>query len=231
MHKQVIDFWFDEIEPIMWFKKDDDFDRLLHSRFGEIWRAAAAGELAHWRDTIEGRLAEVIVLDQFSRNLFRGTPQSFACDGMALILAQEAIRSGECERLSREQRGFLYLPFMHSESPLIHQQALVLYTELNNGDQLEFELRHKAIIDRFGRYPHRNAILGRTSTPEEEAFYSSPDRVLISDHLRPAGKNSRPGAAISVIQRERLFPYAMPLFPHAELPIISAVRSAIYGFL
>ncbi len=118
MHKQVIEFWFDEIEPVMWFKKDDDFDRLLHSRFGEIWRAAAAGELAHWRDTIEGRLAEVIVLDQFSRNLFRGTPQSFACDGMALVLAQEAIRSGECERLSREQRGFLYLPFMHSESPL-----------------------------------------------------------------------------------------------------------------
>ncbi|BEO55675.1 MULTISPECIES: DUF924 family protein [Serratia] len=174
MHKQVIEFWFDEIEPVMWFKKDDDFDRLLHSRFGEIWRAAAAGELAHWRDTIEGRLAEVIVLDQFSRNLFRGTPQSFACDGMALVLAQEAIRSGECERLSREQRGFLYLPFMHSESPLIHQQALVLYTELNNGDQLEFELRHKAIIDRFGRYPHRNAILGRTSTLEEEAFLQQP---------------------------------------------------------
>ncbi|WP_148873945.1 DUF924 family protein [Serratia marcescens] len=174
MHKQVIDFWFDEIEPVMWFKKDDDFDRLLHRRFGEIWRAAATGELAHWRDTVEGRLAEVIVLDQFSRNLFRGTPQSFACDGMALILAQEAIRSGECERLSREQRGFLYLPFMHSESPLIHQQALVLYTELNNGDQLEFELRHKAIIDRFGRYPHRNAILGRISTPEEEAFLQQP---------------------------------------------------------
>lgn len=118
------------------------------------------------------------MLDQFSRNLFRGTPQSFACDGMALILAQEAIRSGECERLSREQRGFLYLPFMHSESPLIHQQALVLYTELNNGDQLEFELRHKAIIDRFGRYPHRNAILGRISTPEEEAFYSNPVPVF-----------------------------------------------------
>ncbi|MGQ8773445.1 DUF924 family protein [Serratia sp. NA_112.1] len=174
MHRQVLDFWFDEIEPALWFKKDDDFDRLLHMRFGQIWQAAAAGELAHWRETIEGRLAEVIVLDQFSRNLFRGTPRSFASDCMALVLAQEAIRSGQCGQLSKEQRGFLYLPFMHSESAQIHQQALVLYTELDNGDQLEFELRHKAIIDRFGRYPHRNAILGRVSTPEEEAFLLLP---------------------------------------------------------
>ncbi|QGH59779.1 DUF924 family protein [Serratia proteamaculans] len=174
MHRQVLDFWFDEIEPALWFKKDDEFDRLLHTRFGQIWQAAAAGELAHWRETIEGRLAEVIVLDQFSRNLFRGTPSSFASDCMALVLAQEAIRSGQCEQLSKEQRGFLYLPFMHSESALIHQQALALYTELDNGDQLEFELRHKAIIDRFGRYPHRNAILGRVSTAEEEAFLLLP---------------------------------------------------------
>lgn len=174
MHAQILDFWFGEIEPVMWFKKDDDFDRLLHTRFGHVWQAAVAGELAGWRETIEGRLAEVIVLDQFSRNLFRGTPRSFSCDGMALVLAQEAIRSGECERLSREQRGFLYLPFMHSESALIHRQALQLYTELNNGDQLEFELRHKAIIDRFGRYPHRNAILGRACTPEEETFLQQP---------------------------------------------------------
>ncbi|MFN2994081.1 DUF924 family protein [Serratia plymuthica] len=174
MHKQVIDFWFEEIDPVMWFKKDDDFDSRLQVRFGELWHAAAAGELAHWRETIEGRLAEVIVLDQFSRNLFRGTPRAFSSDCMALVLAQEAIRSGQCEQLSREQRGFLYLPFMHSESAVIHQQALALYTELNNGDQLEFELRHKAIIDRFGRYPHRNAILGRISTPEEEAFLLLP---------------------------------------------------------
>ncbi|MCS3409413.1 DUF924 family protein [Serratia sp. AKBS12] len=174
MHKQIIDFWFEEIDPVMWFKKDDEFDRQLHGRFAEIWQAAAAGELAHWRDTIEGRLAEIIVLDQFSRNLFRGTPRSFSCDGMALVLAQEAVRSGECARLSVEQRGFLYLPFMHSESALVHQQALALYRELNNGDQLEYELRHKAIIDRFGRYPHRNAILGHTSTAEEQAFLRQP---------------------------------------------------------
>lgn len=174
MHRQVLDFWFDEIEPAMWFKKDDEFDRLLHTRFGQVWQAAAAGELAHWRKTIEGRLAEVIVLDQFSRNLFRNTPRSFACDGMALVLAQEAIATGLCENLTVEQRGFLYLPFMHSESALIHQQALELFRELNNGDQLEFELRHKAIIDRFGRYPHRNEILGRESTLEEQEFLQQP---------------------------------------------------------
>ncbi|MHC5175105.1 DUF924 family protein [Serratia rhizosphaerae] len=174
MHKQVIDFWFEEIDPAMWFRKDDDFDRQLHQRFSALWHAAAAAELAAWRDSIEGRLAEVIVLDQFSRNLFRGTPRSFSCDGMALILAQEAIRSGECEQLTPVQRGFLYLPFMHSESPLIHQQALALYQELNNPEQLDYEVRHKAIIDRFGRYPHRNAILGRRSTAEEEEFLRQP---------------------------------------------------------
>ncbi|RDL25327.1 uncharacterized protein DUF924 [Serratia fonticola] len=114
------------------------------------------------------------MLDQFSRNLFRNTPRSFACDGMALVLAQEAIATGLCENLTVEQRGFLYLPFMHSESALIHQQALELFRELNNGDQLEFELRHKAIIDRFGRYPHRNEILGRESTFEEQEFLQQP---------------------------------------------------------
>ncbi|MFZ1873067.1 MAG: DUF924 family protein [Chania sp.] len=174
MHRQILDFWFTEIDPVMWFNKDDDFDRLLHNRFGQVWQAAAQGELAHWRATIEGRLAEIIVLDQFSRNLFRDTPRAFSCDGMALVLAQEAIASGLCQQLSIEQRGFLYLPFMHSESAQIHQQALVLYSELNHRDQLEYELRHKAIIERFGRYPHRNAILGRESTPEEREFLLQP---------------------------------------------------------
>ncbi len=149
MHQHVLDFWFEEIDPVMWFKKDDEFDCVLHTRFGQLWQAAFQGELAHWRATIKGRLAEIIVLDQFSRNLFRNTPRSFACDGMALVLAQEAIATGLCETLTVEQRGFLYLPFMHSESALIHQQALELFRQLNNGDQLEFEIRHKAIIDCF----------------------------------------------------------------------------------
>ncbi|WP_199063065.1 DUF924 family protein [Serratia sp. ASV30] len=174
MHQHVLDFWFEEIDPVMWFRKDDEFDRVLRTRFGQLWQAASQGELAHWRATIKGRLAEIIVLDQFSRNLFRNTPRSFACDGMALVLAQEAIATGLCENLTVEQRGFLYLPFMHSESALIHQQALELFRQLNNGDQLEFEIRHKAIIERFGRYPHRNEILGRESTLEEQEFLQQP---------------------------------------------------------
>jgi uncharacterized protein (DUF924 family) len=174
MPRQVLDFWFEEIDPSLWFKKDEAFDRQLHQRFGKLWQQAALGELAYWRDTIEGRLAEIIVLDQFSRNMFRDTPQAFVCDCMALVLSQEAIRTGLCGKLTSEQRGFIYMPFMHSESGHIHQHALELFTELNHGNQLEYEVRHKEIIDRFGRYPHRNAILGRVCTPEEEAFLLQP---------------------------------------------------------
>ncbi len=174
MYQQILDFWFSETEPSMWFKKDDAFDRTLHARFGKVWHAAARGELAHWRKTIGGRLAEIIILDQFSRNLFRNTPLSFSCDGMALVLAQEAIATDLCETLPPEQRSFIYLPFMHSESAQIHQEAVTLFGTLNDEEQLDYELRHKAIIDRFGRYPHRNAILGRTSTSEEQEFLQQP---------------------------------------------------------
>lgn len=106
--------------------------------------------------------------------MFRDLPTSFSCDGMALVLAQEAVGSGQTGLLSDIQRGFLYMPYMHSESALIHQQALALYTELGNELQLDYELRHKAIIDRFGRYPHRNHILGRVSSAEEQAFLLQP---------------------------------------------------------
>ncbi|MBX9474848.1 DUF924 domain-containing protein [Yersinia enterocolitica] len=173
-YQKILKFWFSEMDPALWFKKDEDFDAHLRQHFGAIWQAASKGELAHWRLNIEGRLAEILILDQFSRNLFRDLPTSFSCDGMALVLAQEAVSSGKAELLSDTQRGFLYLPFMHSESVLIHQQALKLYTELGNETQLDYELRHKAIIDRFGRYPHRNHILGRVSSAEEQAFLLQP---------------------------------------------------------
>ena len=175
MYQRILDFWFREIDPALWFRKDAAFDEVIRARFGQTWQAAAGGELADWRESVQGRLAEVIVLDQFSRNLFRETARAFACDGMALVLAQEAIRGGEAGQLSPAGRGFLYMPFMHSESLRIHEQAVVLFRELNHGDQLEYELRHKAIIERFGRYPHRNAALGRKSTPEEEAFLLQPE--------------------------------------------------------
>jgi len=123
----------------------------------------------------EGRLAEIIVLDQFSRNIYRGTARAFAQDSLALALAQEAISQDLDKQLSPEQRSFLYMPFMHSESKLIHEFALKLFQRLGNQANLEYEIKHKIIIDRFGRYPHRNQILGRESTEEELSFLTQPD--------------------------------------------------------
>jgi len=172
--QSVIDFWFHEIEPRQWFAKDSAFDRLIAQRFNSVHVGAVKCELFPWRDTAEGRLAEIIVLDQFSRNIHREAPLAFAADTLALALAQEAVRVGAQRDLTLQQKCFLYMPFMHSESPLIHERAVELFSEPGLETNLEFELKHKAIIDRFGRYPHRNAVLGRSSTPEEIAFLNTP---------------------------------------------------------
>jgi uncharacterized protein (DUF924 family) len=172
--QDVLHFWFDETTPEQHFKNDAAFDAEVRARFAETHQAAAQGELAAWRDTPEGRLAEIIVLDQFSRNLFRDDARAFATDGMALVLAQEAIRAG-AERVIPEMRlAFLYMPFMHSESRMIHAEAERLFRHSGLEDNYKFELKHKAIIDRFGRYPHRNRVLSRASTPEELAFLDQP---------------------------------------------------------
>lgn len=172
--QEVIKFWFEDIEPKFWFKKDNSFDELLRKRFFETQRAAARAELYQWRETAEGRLAEVIVLDQFSRNLYRQSAEAFASDALALALSQEAIASQSDRELTPEQRTFLYMPFMHSESLVIHDIAVQLFTELGREQNLEYEYKHKAIIERFGRYPHRNEVLGRSSTDEELAFLKQP---------------------------------------------------------
>jgi uncharacterized protein (DUF924 family) len=174
MHAEVIRFWFQEIEARLWFASDEDFDSLIRRRFLGLMQKAAAGELYSWRQEAEGRLAEVIVLDQFSRNVCRNTPLAFAQDPLALVLAQEAVASGALSVLNPTQRSFLLLPYMHSESGEIHAVAERLYREFAPVENYDFELRHKAIIDRFGRYPHRNEILGRTSTPEEVEFLAQP---------------------------------------------------------
>ena len=171
---EILTFWFEEIDPSLWFRKDDAFDRLLAERFAGTHERARKGELHAWRDTARGRLAEVIVLDQFSRNLFRGRAEAFAQDGMALVLAQEAVRAGADAELQPIERSFLYMPYMHSESLAIHELAVELFTRNGLQHNLDFELRHQAIIERFGRYPHRNAVLGRASTPEELAFLEGP---------------------------------------------------------
>ena len=173
--QDIINFWFDPEHRSLWFAKSDEFDAKIRDQFQIIHSQATQAELWSWRQTPEGRLAEIIVLDQFSRNLYRDQPQAFAYDNMALILAQEAISLQLDAQLSPEQRAFLYMPFMHSESKIIHIQALQLFEELGNPLNLDFEKKHKVIIDRFGRYPHRNQILGRSSTAEEIEFLKQPN--------------------------------------------------------
>lgn len=170
----VLHFWFDELDNKARFAKDEALDARMRQRFGAMLQAAAASELWAWRNTPQGRLAEVIVLDQFSRNIWRGDPRSFAQDPQALVLAQELVAGGHDQALTPAQRAFAYMPFMHSESALVHQRAVELFSQPGLDNELAFELRHKAIIDRFGRYPHRNAILGRASTANEEAFLAEP---------------------------------------------------------
>jgi uncharacterized protein (DUF924 family) len=170
----VLEFWFREIDPKSWWAVDPAFDEMLRQRMASLHSQAAFGELYGWRTTPAGRLAEVIVLDQFSRNLFRGQAVAYAFDTAALVLAQEAVaRAADCALPSRE-RNFFYMPYMHSESKLIHVQAEVLFRANDAADNLSFELRHKAIVDRFGRYPHRNAVLGRESTAAELDFLQQP---------------------------------------------------------
>lgn len=174
MYHEVLTLWFEELMPDMWWKKDPDLDELIIKRFTSLHVRARKGELYLWRSNPQGTLAEIIVLDQFSRNMFRDTPKAFENDGTALVLAQRAVEKGFHHQLTKSEQAFLYLPFMHSESSIIHQVALALYTQLGEASNLDFEMRHKAIIDRFGRYPHRNAVLGRQSTPEEIEFLKQP---------------------------------------------------------
>ena len=173
-YADVLDFWFDELSDKQHFTKDAALDENIRTRFGLTLEAAARCELFAWRATAQGALAEIIVLDQFSRNVYRGTPRAFAQDALALALAQQLVASGEHMSLLVPQRRFVYMPYMHSESLLIHAQAVVLFTQPGLEDNLDFELRHRAIIERFGRYPHRNAILKRASTAQEIAFLAEP---------------------------------------------------------
>jgi uncharacterized protein (DUF924 family) len=174
MHEEVLSFWFREIDPKLWWSSDPGFDELIGRRFLGLLQAAAAGEFQEWRATARGRLAEIIVLDQFSRNVYRNSPRAFAQDPMALALAQEAVAAGALTSLEPMERSFLLLPYMHSESRKIHVVAEALYREFAPAGNYEFELKHKAIVDRFGRYPHRNEVLGRASTPEEVEFLQQP---------------------------------------------------------
>ncbi len=170
----VIRFWFDETDSAKWFSVDPAFDATISEKFATIHRAATRGELFRWRKNALGRLAEIVVLDQFSRNMFRNNPAAFASDTLALVLAQEAVALNIQADLSAAQKAFLFMPFMHSESIVIHDVAVTLFSDPELKWNLEFEFKHRAIIERFGRYPHRNAIVGRVSTAEEVEFLRQP---------------------------------------------------------
>ena len=170
----VLEFWFAHQNQPFWFQKNEDFDLAIRANFYDLWVAACDGLLADWRDTIDGRLAEIILLDQFSRNLNRDDDKAFAQDRMALLLAQEAIRHPDFSCLTQTQQRFVLMPFMHSESAAIHKAALPLFEALGDPATMEYEIRHKQIIDQFGRYPHRNEMLKRQSSPAEIEFLKQP---------------------------------------------------------
>jgi uncharacterized protein (DUF924 family) len=171
---EIIRFWFEELTPKDWFRKDEAVDATIASRLGATYRELCSSVPASWLDTPEGILAAILVFDQFPRNMFRRDARAFATDEPALALAKRAIAEGVDAKLTPEQRAFIYVPFQHSEDKADQARSVALFTALGQPLGLDFALRHQAIIDRFGRFPHRNAILGRASTQEELTFLAEP---------------------------------------------------------
>lgn len=170
---EILEFWFSERVRPLWFNSNPEFDGELTERFLATYQAAAADALQEWENSPEGALALVIALDQFPLNMFRGLPQSFATEAAAQDAARRAIDRGFDRQLTDEQKGFLYLPFMHSEDPRDQDRSVELYEKAGLADSLKWAEHHRGLIRRFGRFPHRNAILGRDSMPEERAYLAS----------------------------------------------------------
>jgi uncharacterized protein (DUF924 family) len=164
----LLQFWR-EAGPPRWFKQDDAFDAEFRRRFLAAHEAAAAGALSHWTDSADGALALVLLLDQLPRNAFRGSPRMYATDAQAREVADAALRAGHDQRVAPSLRQFFTLPFMHSEH-LPDLERCVALNSAGGGEPLRYARHHRDLVRRFGRFPHRNAILGRTSTPEEERF-------------------------------------------------------------
>lgn len=170
----IVGFWFETLSPEDWYRKDLSIDAEIRNRFGGVYDELWSGVPPSYLDTPKGYLAAILALDQFPRNMFRDDPRAFATDAAALVLAKRAIADGVDLRLPPDQRAFIYLPFQHSEDQADQARSVELFTALGNPLNLDFALRHKAIIDRFGRFPHRNAILGRDTTQEEATFLKGP---------------------------------------------------------
>lgn len=172
--QSVLDFWFTELTPKQWFVKDPEVDQTVTERFAGLHLALSRQVPPEWRASAEARLALVIVFDQFPRNIYRGSPLAFATDSLGLKAAKAAIALGSDAAVSEDRRIFFYLPFEHAETLADQERAVALCEALGNETYLDFARQHQDIIQRFGRFPHRNSILGRTSTPEEEAYLAEP---------------------------------------------------------
>ena len=170
----VLNFWFSENIKPLWFKKSTDFDREIKQRFLDTYQRGKTGALNDWCNSSKNILALIIVLDQFPRNMFRNTPQAFATDDRAVELTKYAVNNNYQQDLSPEEQAFLYMPLMHSENKQDQEKCVELFTKLGREDNLKFANKHQEIIDRFGRFPHRNEILGRESTSEEKEFLTQP---------------------------------------------------------
>jgi uncharacterized protein (DUF924 family) len=170
--EEIIHFWFEETEPQQWFQKNETFDQSIKERFLTIYNMARDGLCDGWNQDADGCLALCILLDQFPRNMFRGTSQAFATDGKALLVAKYAVSKGYDQILPPVKRTFLYLPFEHSEDLRDQQKSADLFAVMKDDEPLAYDyaLRHMAIIEQFGRFPHRNAVLNRDNTPEEEEY-------------------------------------------------------------
>lgn len=173
--QDVIGFWFAKEHRERWFDTTQAFDEECRVRFQPSTKAAAGGGLDHWKASPEGALAFILLLDQLTRNVFRGTAQAFAYDTIALDAARVAVAQGFDQQVEYDRRFFFYLPFEHSEVTADQVRSVELFEAYGEEVKLEYAVRHKVIIDRFGRFPHRNAILGRESTAEEVAFLKEPN--------------------------------------------------------
>ncbi|WP_294192538.1 DUF924 family protein [uncultured Sphingomonas sp.] len=171
----VLGFWFDRVTPEQRFAKDDTLDQTIATRFGPTRDAVLASGAQGWRDTPEALLAAIILLDQFSRNIHRGHAEAFAADPLARDLTLEAIRRGWEDRYTPEQRQFLYMPLMHAEDAALQALSVEKFEQLGDAEALAFARDHQDVQARYGRFPSRNAALGRTSSPEEQEYLSRPD--------------------------------------------------------
>lgn len=173
---EVLHFWFEETQPAQWFQKNESFDDLIRDRFMGTYRLVADGLCDLWRDDADGALALCLVLDQFPRNMFRGSAAAFASDAAALRVAKQAVACGFDQMTPLPRRRFFYLPFEHSELIAEQERSLALFAAMQGEDPIgyDYAARHYEIIRRFGRFPHRNAILGRQNTPAEEEYLAQP---------------------------------------------------------